>query len=136
QTQLLWEGEEYVLMIDAHMRFVEGWDEMMIEELAACDSDKPVLSSSPPPYEPPNKLSPNTLPTVRRVKPFTPDGNIRCQGERLDRVPETPLQGAFLVANFVFSRSDILSEVPYDPYLYFDQEEISYALRLYTHGWD
>ncbi len=136
QTQLLWDGEDYTLMIDSHMRFVPGWDDLMIKELAACESDKPILSCSPPPYVPPNELGTNMSPTVRRVKPFFPDGNIRCQGEMLDRAPEKPLKGAFIVANFVFSRSSVIKEVPYDPYLYFDQEEITYAARLYTHGWD
>jgi glycosyltransferase involved in cell wall biosynthesis/peroxiredoxin/predicted 2-oxoglutarate/Fe(II)-dependent dioxygenase YbiX len=135
-TQLLWEDEEYTLMIDSHMRFVPGWDELMIAELADCDSKKPVLSCSPSPYVPPNQLSTVMKPTIRRVKPFTPEGNMRCQGEQLQRAPEKPLRGAFLVANFVFSRSDIINEVPYDPYLYFDQEEISYAARLFTYGWD
>jgi Rps23 Pro-64 3,4-dihydroxylase Tpa1-like proline 4-hydroxylase/peroxiredoxin len=136
QTQQLWDGEEYTLMIDSHMRFVPGWDDLMIQELAACESKKPVLSCSPTPYWPPNKLGKNMNPTIRRVKPFFPDGNMRCQGEALDRAPEKPLNAAFMVANFCFSRSEIIKEVPYDPYLYFDQEEISYAARLYTHGWD
>lgn len=135
-TQQLWDGEEYTLMIDSHMRFVQGWDELMLDELAACDSDKPVLSCSPAVYTPPNNLSAQTNPTIRRVRPFMNDGNLRCQGEMLDRAPEKPLPGMFMVANFVFSRSEIIQEVPYDPYLYFDQEEITYAVRLYTHGWD
>ena len=136
ETQKLWEGEEYTLMTDSHMRFVPGWDELMIKELDACESSKPVLSCSPVPYTPPNNLGTRMYPTIRRVKPFQPDGNIRCQGEMLDRSPPKPLKGAFLVANFIFSRSEITSEVPYDPFLYFDQEEISYAARVYTYGWD
>ncbi len=136
QTQQLWEDEEYTLMIDSHMRFVPGWDELMIQELDACESSKPLLSCSPTPYVPPNKLSNRMNPTIRRVRQFMPDGNIRCQGEMLDRASPKPLRGAFLVANFIFSRSNITPEVPYDPFLYFDQEEISYAARLYTHGWD
>lgn len=136
QAQALWEGEEYTLMIDSHMRFMPGWDLLLIEELAKCDSAKPVLSSSPARYTPPNELSTRLNPTIRRAKHFQPDGNIRCQGEGLDRAPERPLPAAFLVANCIFSRSEITPEVPYDPYLYFDQEEISYAARLYTHGWD
>ena len=135
-TQQLWDGEEYTLMIDSHMRFVQGWDELMLAELAACNSPKPVLSSSPAMYVPPDNLSKVMNPTVRRIKQFMSNGDVRCQGELLDTAPEHPLRGAFLVANFVFSRSEIIAEVPYDPYLYFDQEEISYATRLYTHGWD
>ena len=136
QVQQLWEGEEYTLMIDSHMRFVPGWDELMIKELDACESSKPLLSCSPEFYTPPNTLGTRMHPTIRRVKPFMPDGNIRCQGEMLDRSPPKPLKGAFLVANFIFSRSEVTPEVPYDPFLYFDQEEITYAARLYTHGWD
>jgi hypothetical protein len=95
-----------------------------------------VLSASPAKYTPPDVLDTRLNPTIRRVKMFAPDGNIRCQGEMLDVAPPKPLRGAFLVANFIFSRSEITPEVPYDPYLYFDQEEISYAAKLYTHGWD
>jgi hypothetical protein len=36
----------------------------------------------------------------------------------------------------MFAKSDIIPEVPYDPYLYFNQEELSLAARLFTHGWD
>lgn len=136
QTQLLWDGEEYTFMTDSHMRFVPGWDELMIEELARCPSAKPVLSSSPASYEPPNKLGTMMYPTFRRVRPFMPSGNIRCQAEAFDRYPPHPLNGAFVVCNNIFSRSEITPEVPYDPYLYFDQEEITYSARLYTHGWD
>ena len=116
-TQQLWDGEQNTLMIDSHMRFVPGWDELMINELAACVSGRTsrCCPAARRRYLPPNKLARNMSPTVRRVKPFTPDGNIRCQGkggEALNRMPETPLNGAFLVANFVFSDSSILEEVP------------------------
>jgi len=136
QTEMLWNGEEYTLQIDSHMRFVSGWDELMIAELAACPSPKAVLTSSPAKYTPPNNLERNPLPTVRRVLPFTAKGNLRGRGELLNVSPQTPLRGAFVAAGFVFSRSDIMREVPYDPYFAFDQEEIMYALRLFTHGWD
>ncbi|MFO0389798.1 MAG: GlcNAc-transferase family protein [Alphaproteobacteria bacterium] len=136
QTQQLWDGEEYTLQIDSHMRFMAGWDELLIKELEACESDKPVLSCNPASYTPPNNLQIDPLPTIRRVQQFFPDGNIRGKGEYIDRSPEKPLNGAFIAAGFVFSRSEIIKEVPYDPYMYFDQEEITYALRLYTHGWD
>ena len=135
-TQSMFDGEEYTLQIDSHMRFVPGWDEEMLEELAACASDKPLLSCSPASYTPPNNLQLNPRPTIRRVLPFFPDGNLRGRGEYIDRSPKEPLRGAFVAAGFVFSKSEIIAEVPYDPYLYFDQEEASYAARLFTHGWD
>ncbi|MDE3059588.1 MAG: hypothetical protein KGJ06_01085, partial [Pseudomonadota bacterium] len=136
QAQQLWNGERYALQIDAHMRFVPGWDELMIEELKACESAKPVLSCTMGAYTPPYQLQNGVVSVVRRVQPFLPDGNLRGKNELIDRVPEKPLNGAFIAAGFVFSEADIITEVPYDPYLYFDQEEISYAARAYTHGWD
>ena len=136
ETQGLWDGEEYTFMTDSHMRFVPGWDEEMIMELDRCESNKPLLSSSPASYEPPNHLGDMMRPTFRRVRPFTQTGNMRCQAEAFDSAPPKPLNGAFVVCNNIFSRSEITPEVPYDPYLYFDQEEIMYSARLYTHGWD
>src|SRR5262245_61036388 len=47
QTQSLWQGEEYTLVIDSHTRFVPGWDAQLIDELARCDSPKPFLSCDP-----------------------------------------------------------------------------------------
>lgn len=135
-VQQMWDGEEFSLQIDAHMRFVPGWDQLMIQELAACDSPKPVLSCNPASYTPPNNLSQQPRPTVRRVQFFDAQGNLRGKGEPLQKEPPTPLNGAFVAAGFVFARSEILAEVPYDPHLAFDQEEATYAARLYTHGWD
>ncbi len=136
QTEILWAGEEYTLQIDSHMRFSQGWDEFLIAELAACPSAKPVLSCNPASYTPPNHLQSNPRPTIRVARAFTKEGNIRCRGVELETPAETPLSGAFIAAGFVFSHSDVLRQVPYDPYYYFNQEEIVYALRIYTHGWD
>jgi predicted 2-oxoglutarate/Fe(II)-dependent dioxygenase YbiX len=136
ETEKLWRGEEYTLQIDSHSRFAREWDRLAIEELAACPSDKPVLSSTPAPYTPPAQLCEDALPTVRRADSFAPDGCLRLRGEYLDRAPPAPLPAAFLAAGLVFSASEVIEEVPYDADLYFEQEEPAYGLRLYTHGWD
>ena len=136
EAQKLYEGEDYVLMIDSHMRFVEGWDTLLIEELGKCGVKKPLISCHPASYTPPNTLEVNPKPTIMRTHMFDDKGDIRCKGEFLDRVPEKPLNGAFVAAGFIFTLGDIIREVPYDPYIYFNQEEILLAARFYTHGWD
>jgi Glycosyltransferase (GlcNAc) len=136
EVQRLWHGEQYTLMTDSHMRFVPEWDVKAIEELSACKASKPVLSSNPAAYRPPNQLSPDPRPTVRGIKQFRPDGTIRGIGRSLKRNPPHPLHGAFIVCCFVFSRAEIIEEVPHDPFLYFNQEEIVYSARAWTHGWD
>src|SRR5262249_47451337 len=80
QTQQLWEGEEYTLVIDSHMRFVPGWDVELIEELARCGSPKPMLSCDPPPYTAPDELSPEPQITVKRAHHFKPEGVMRFVG--------------------------------------------------------
>jgi len=62
-------------------------------------------------------------------------GLLEVELDELERWDEE-VRGAFVVGGFVFSRSEILREVPYDPHLYFNQEEAAYGLRLFTHGWD
>src|SRR5205814_1919089 len=64
ETEKLWRGEEYTLQVDSHSRFVQAWDRLALEELEACPSDKPVLSSTPAPYTPPARLCEDALPTV------------------------------------------------------------------------
>jgi hypothetical protein len=95
-----------------------------------------VLSCYPPSYELPNELNPNPQLTLLRAKPFDERGDIRFHGESLEKTPPRPLNGAFIAAGFLFSKGSLIKEVPYDPYLYFDQEEITFCVRLYTHGWD
>lgn len=134
--QTKYAGEDYALFIDSHMRFAEHWDEQLIAELALCPSDKPFLSTYPPAYTPPDKLDPNPRPTIMRAHMFNEAGDLRFRGDFLDRIPEVPLRGAFLAAGYIFTKGEVIREVPYDPYMYFNQEEISFAIRLWTHGWD
>ncbi len=136
QAQQLWDGEDYVLSIDSHMRFIPNWDELLIRQLEECPSPKPVLSNHPAAYKPPHDLDCNATPTILRAQPYSLQGDLRICGVNLDRAPQAPLRGAFCSAGFIFARSDFIREVPYDPYLYFDQEEISLAARLFTHGFD
>ena len=134
-TQQLFEDQDYVLMIDSHMRFIPNWDTELIAELSRCSSPKSFLSTYPPGYKPPDKLEVDPKPVVMRAQDFK-DGDIRFEGEVLARTPEKPLRGAFLAAGLLFAPGKFVREVPYDPYIYFNQEEITLAARAFTHGWD
>ena len=136
QAQQLYNGENYVLMIDSHMRFVQDWDSIMIAELAACASAKPVLTHLPPGYVPPQGYDENTKRIVVRAHYPTAGGDIRFRGEPLDKAPAKPLRGAFAAPGFVFAKAALLHEVPCDPYVYFEQEEMCFSARLFTHGFD
>lgn len=136
QAQTLYQGEGYVLMIDSHMRFITGWDSALITELERCEADKPYISCYPPGYTPPDRLAQNPHPNILRAKDFNSSGDIRFDGESLPTKPDKPLKGAFLAAGFLFADGNFISDIPYDPFLYFDNEEICLAARAYTKGWD
>ena len=136
QAQTLFEDQDYVLMIDSHMRFIPGWDTALIEEIRRCGSLKPFLATYPPGYTPPDNLAENPLPVVMQANAFTNLGDVRFKSESLARTPEQPLRGAFLAGGFVFAPGAFVREVPYDPHVYFDHEEITLAARAFTHGWD
>jgi len=49
---------------------------------------------------------------------------------------ERPLRARFVSAHFLFTVGSFCRDVPYDPELYFYGEEISLAVRAFTHGYD
>ena len=137
QTQKLWQGEEFTLQIDSHMRFAPEWDRLLLDMLAACPSSRSVLTTYPIPYEPPDRLSADAIVTIQ---PKYFDENrilmFRSRATSLKDAPERPQQTAFCAAGMLFAPSGIIEEVPYDPYIYFQGEEIALAVRLWTHGWE
>ncbi|MBF0184330.1 MAG: hypothetical protein HQM06_08065 [Magnetococcales bacterium] len=133
----LWQNEEYHLQIDSHSRFAPGWDELLLAMLSTCPAVKPVLTTHPIRYEPPDTLSADLLPILTAGR-FNDAGILMPKAKGLPRpyVPQQPVPTAFIGAGFVFASSAILREVPYDPYLYFHGEEVSMGVRLWTHGYD
>ena len=51
RAQQLWRGEEFYLSIDSHTRFIQDWDKLLLEQLAACPSQKAILTTYPVGYE-------------------------------------------------------------------------------------
>lgn len=131
QAQKLWSGEKYLLNIDGHMRFAQHWDTSMIEVLAVCPSGKPVLSTFPAPYYPPRTLVVETPHVVARA--FDVNTGLLLLS-REARELKLPKRGAFIAGCYSFCRASFIEEVPYDPDLYFDGEEISISARAWTWG--
>lgn len=130
-------GETFSLEIDSHMRFVRNWDQLLIAELGKCSQpDRAILSNNPPSYLPPMKLEDPPRAVIKRAGLFTKSGDMRTKPVGINRWPDEPLRGAFISGAFVFSRGRLIDEVPFDPLIQFDQEEISYSARIFTHGWN
>lgn len=138
QAQALWDGEDFVLQIDSHMRFVRDWDERMLANLRACDAPRPVLTVYPPGYTPPDRLDGDVAPRVQCAGEFTDAGILLCAARPLPAGVEAtaPLPTACLAGGFVFGASAWLQAIAHDPDIYFNGEECALAARLWTHGFD
>lgn len=123
--------EDYVLLIDSHMRFAQGWDQAMIDLLDSTQDERAFLSTYPAGYEPPDKLRFST-PRLAPVKFFD---KVMSMNSVLLEMPKA--MPSYLVAGgYLFGHSAMFDEVEYDPYIYFIGEEITHAARLFTHGWN
>jgi len=137
KTQKLWRGEEFTLQIDSHMRFEQDWDAKLIRMCRQVQSPKPVITCYPAGYSPPDKKKTGYVFSMAARK-FKQDGVLTMEGRAIptEQAPAHPIPGVFSSACFLFAPSQIITEIPYDPRLYFFGEEITLAVRLWTHGWD
>lgn len=139
RVQDLYDEEPYMLQIDAHMRFDDGWDERCVRMLHAVDSERPVITNYPLPFtrDPDGtevrkeKVGPRRL----GLEPGVPLERLRQRSEPVADCPR-PGRHHFVAAGFLFSVGRLCRDVPYDPHLYFHGEEITLAVRAYTHGYD
>jgi hypothetical protein len=116
---------------------VEHWDETVLAMLADCPSERPILSNYPAAFTPPDQIDSHVV-SVINAAGFDGDGVMKLgsEGHSPEHVPDQPQPSAFCGAGFVFGPSAWITDVPYDPYLYFQGEEITLAVRLFTQGWD
>jgi hypothetical protein len=129
----LYDGEDYVLQTDSHMRFVPGWDEKMIAELRRVPSDKPLLSTWAAHYSPDQPLI-GGPPVRMRFESWDAAGGPTFGCEPI--MDAEPVPTGFICAHLLFADGSFLAEVPNDPYIYFYGEEITTAVRAFTWGWD
>jgi GT2 family glycosyltransferase len=127
------------MIIDSHTDFSEGWDTRCIADLKSCNSDKPVLTMYPDNYNSRKPQGENKPPSYLRFKKMNENSGLpEIEGPLFKRIPNKCFRSLFLGCCFVFTSAKIIKEVPFDPhcpYVFFG-EEISYAARLFTHGWD
>ena len=141
-TQQLYDGEEYTLQIDSHMRFAPNWDDemiKMIKQLQKKGYKKPLLTGYVSSFDPDND------PSLRVNEPwrmafdrFIPEGAVFFLPETIpgwQNLTE-PVTARFYSAHFCFTLGKFAKEVQHDPEFYFHGEEISIAARAYTHGYD
>lgn len=140
QIQQKYNGEEYTLQLDSHHRFIDNWDEELItmyKDLQDKGHKKPLLTSYISSFDPDNDPDGRVkVPWGMQFDRFTPEGVIFFLPYHIENNPTEPIPARFYSAHFAFTTGKFAEEVQHDPRLYFHGEEISIAVRAFTHGYD
>lgn len=150
EAMKMYKGQDYYLQIDSHTVFTKNWDTKCINIHARAKeisgNNKIIISSFPQPYyaESPREVSIRkkdqndniTYPT--KQIPYLKDNKdwtaLRIE---FDNANDTdPELSKTVLGGFIFSSGDIVNEVPYDPEICFFGEELCFAVRAWTRGWD
>jgi hypothetical protein len=149
--QHLWCEDEFTLAIDSHHRFVDHWDsemKSMYYYMQDQGHEKPLFTGYITSYKPwlenSDGTGERTLKNGFEVDPwkmiidrFIPEGAMFFLPTSMSKDEQRePIPSRFYSAHFVFASGKMCKEVPHDPNYYFHGEEISIAVRAYTHGYD
>ena len=139
-AQRFWEGEQFTLQVDSHMKFDEHWDVRLIKMLESMPSVKPLLTVNTPLFwfdeQGCVKRETNRgVPTSRMV-----DWNEHAGWTPwVDYGPPNtvfPARNRFITGNFAFTLGRWNEEVPQDPDHYYWGEEMNLTVRSFTAGYD
>lgn len=145
-TNELYDGEDLVLQIDSHHRFLKGWDTMMLEDyyqaLQLCK--KPVLSTYLTPFrvEADNYTIKelNEIPCLMSQYEFSPDKLLMSRPWHIMdyKSRDKVIRARTISGHFFLTDAKFIKEVPYDPDIYFGGyvEETTLSLRAFTWGYD
>ena len=139
----LYSGEDWFLQLDSHMDFDDGWDEQLPAAAVGLVSAFPaplVLTTYPPAFVfengAPVKRSNDQVLAMAVKRGVMFEGNHCVLSFEAYQAGALPVNGFHVGAGCLFAPGRIVTEVPYDPAIYFLGEEQSFALRLFTNGWN
>ncbi len=136
QALSLWDGEDFLFQIDSHHRFAPGWDALLLAQAEASGTHRPLLTSYAQGFDPDGPDPEHGAPTVMLLHGFTAHGIPHyAQAARPEWHGGPPRRARFLSGHLIFTLGRFVEDVPYDPGLYFIGEEISMAVRAFSHGY-
>lgn len=144
----LYSGEDYFLQIDSHTQFVKDWDVKMINQfkkVSELTNNKVIISAYPLQYyregtklylqDKDSKEYP--LDPMKQYIHRRKNGHWTAYRVPFDDPQRlNPEISQTVLAGFIFSKGDIVDDVPYDPEISFMGEELCFAMRAWTRGYD
>lgn len=142
-TNSLYDGEAYTLQIDSHHRFVDGWDEIMMEDyLQALEiSEKPIITTYCTPFDPQEcRCKYEQLPSLMSQYEFSYDKLLMSMPWYIQDYKERTkvIRARTISGHFYFVAGTFIDEVRYDPDIYFGgyTEETTLSVRAFTKGYE
>ena len=142
-TNKLYDGEKYTIQIDSHHRFVQDWDQIVLEdyEQALQVSEKPIITTYCTPFNPKDcscKYDPT--PCLMSQYEFSADKLLMSMPWYIQDYKERDkiIRARTISGHFYFTSGKFIEEVPYDPDIYFGgyTEETTLSVRAFTKGYD
>jgi Glycosyltransferase (GlcNAc) len=142
----LYDGEDYFFQTDSHMRFTKGWDTKLINMYKQSANDagtyKVILSQFAAPYM---VLTDGTDHYLKDDPDFwdrpswtsvvnTWAGIWAGNREEMQDLSK-PQKSHTVLGALLFTHGDVVDEIPYDERISFMGEELCFAIRAYTRGW-
>jgi glycosyltransferase involved in cell wall biosynthesis len=133
--------DDYILQLDSHHRFIEGWDEILLDMHVDLEKKgfNPILTGYLPYYNPFNDPAERAMePWQQQFAAFYPHGTIfiRPGGFPNRQKLTEPVPSRFISGHFAFARTKWALEVKHDADIYFSGEELNLTVRSFTHGYD
>jgi hypothetical protein len=134
-------GEDYYLQIDSHMRFIQDWDEHLIDDYIKYSELElnPAFSAYPASYEYQDFQAvlleqDMNVPYTDFIKESSFIGNL-VPHQRAIQNPSGNIFTRSVAGGCIFTSGELAAIVPNEN-IFFWGEEILTAARLYTHGFD
>ena len=143
----MYKDEDYFLQIDSHTIFTDGWDTECIKQLQMArdvsNNDKVIISAFPQPYI----IESNRVNILKKSKEYSVypmkqiplqrrNGDWTAKRVEFDNKDSSPELSMTVLGGFIFTTGNIVKEIPYDPEISFLGEELCFAVRAWTRGWD
>ncbi len=140
RCERLLNDEDFYLQIDCHTRFFQDWDERILSEFQMSKQLTETCVISHYPINIRNMENADYLGSIGQVNRYrhVDTDALKSHGS-LVKIPKEPLQSIGISAAMLFMECSTKKLIPYDPYLHFGlhaAEQVLYAIRLWTHGYD
>jgi len=147
--QQLYLDEPFYFQIDSHTLFDKAWDYNLLQQYFnihetkvkfSNQQHKPddiVLSSYPNSFteEGKHRYSTDTT-TIKIIKGKAFIDGYYCRQILNKTDSSSAIRGHFVSGGMIFASSEFVKRVPYDNHYYFEEDELSIALKLFTHNID